>query len=82
MNAGCLPVYDDIEPRLLRMCEDLLWDRDPDGTEKLLEYAQQLGAGGKKEGEVDKWREASVEERLEYSLVKVCVIKYSYFIDI
>ena len=40
VNAGMLPVYDDIEPKLLKLCEDLLWNRDPDGTEKLLEYAQ------------------------------------------
>ena len=40
VNAGQLPVYDDIEPALLKLCEDLLWNRDPDGTEKLLTYAQ------------------------------------------
>ena len=40
VNAGCLPVYDDIQPKLLALAEDLLWDRDPDGTEKLLTYAQ------------------------------------------
>lgn len=40
VNAGCLPVYDDIEPKLLEMCENLLWNKDPDGTEKLLAYAQ------------------------------------------
>ena len=59
VNAGCLPVYDDIEPRLLRLCEDLLWDRDPEGTEKLLEYAQQIGAGGARADDdavVDEWR--------------------------
>ena len=39
VNAGSLPVYDDIEPKLLELCENLLWNRDPDGTEKLLEYA-------------------------------------------
>ena len=40
VNAGNLPVYSDIPEDLLRLCEDLLWDRDPDGTEKLLHYAQ------------------------------------------
>ena len=40
VNAGNLPVYSDIPTNLLDMCEDLLWDRDPDGTEKLLEFAQ------------------------------------------
>ena len=39
VNAGRLPLYDDIEPRLLQLCENILWNRDPEGTEKLLEYA-------------------------------------------
>ena len=39
VNAGCLPVYDDIEPKLLELCENLLWNRDQDGTEKMLAYA-------------------------------------------
>ena len=40
VNAGALPVYDDIDAKLLEMCENLLWNKDPEGTEKLLEYAQ------------------------------------------
>ena len=40
VNAGCLPVYDDIEAKLLELSEALLWDKDPEGTEKLLAYAQ------------------------------------------
>ena len=40
VNAGNLPVYDDIAKDLLVLCENLLWNRDPNGTEKLLEYAQ------------------------------------------
>jgi 5-methyltetrahydrofolate--homocysteine methyltransferase len=43
VNAGNLPVYTDIEPELLQLCENLLWNRDPDGTEKLLLYAQVCG---------------------------------------
>ena len=31
VNAGCLPVYDDIDKELLMLCEDLLWNRDPEG---------------------------------------------------
>ncbi len=44
MNAGCLPVYDDIEPKLLELCENLLWNTDPEGTEKLLAYAEVCSA--------------------------------------
>lgn len=40
VNAGNLPVYDDIDKQLLLLCENLIWNRDPDATEKLLVYAQ------------------------------------------
>ena len=40
VNAGNLPVYSDIPKDLLTLCENLLWDKDPSATEKLLEYAQ------------------------------------------
>lgn len=44
VNAGNLPVYDDIHKELLQLCEDLIWNRDPEATEKLLHYAQ-VGRG-------------------------------------
>ena len=40
VNAGQLPLYSDIEPELLELCESLLWNTDPEGTEKLLKYAE------------------------------------------
>lgn len=40
VNAGNLPVYDDIHKELLQLCEDLIWNKDPEATEKLLRYAQ------------------------------------------
>ena len=40
VNAGALPVYNDIEPKLRDLCESLVWNTDPNGTEKLLAYAQ------------------------------------------
>ena len=40
VNAGNLPVYDDIDKELLKLCENLIWNRDPEATEKLLVYAQ------------------------------------------
>lgn len=40
VNAGSLPVYDDIDKELLLLCENLIWNREPDATEKLLLYAQ------------------------------------------
>ncbi|KAF2351973.1 Cobalamin (vitamin B12)-binding domain [Trinorchestia longiramus] len=70
VNAGCLPVYDDIEPELLKLCESLLFNTDPNGTEKLLQYAQNFTSAGKLSAAVEDWRGKPVEERLVYSLVK------------
>ncbi|XP_064365418.1 methionine synthase isoform X4 [Dromaius novaehollandiae] len=70
VNAGNLPVYDDIHKELLQLCENLIWNKDPDATEKLLHYAQNHAQGGKKVEQTDEWRKSSVEERLEYALVK------------
>ncbi|XP_007954426.1 methionine synthase [Orycteropus afer afer] len=70
VNAGNLPVYDDIHKELLQLCEDLIWNKDPEATEKLLHYAQTHGKGGKKVTQTDEWRNNPIEERLEYALVK------------
>uniref|UniRef100_A0A8D0E9X5 Methionine synthase n=1 Tax=Salvator merianae TaxID=96440 RepID=A0A8D0E9X5_SALMN len=70
VNAGNLPVYDDIHKELLQLCEDLIWNKDPEATEKLLHYAQTHAQGGKKVVQTDEWRNGPVEERLEYALVK------------
>ncbi|MBZ3881674.1 Methionine synthase [Sciurus carolinensis] len=70
VNAGNLPVYDDIHKELLQLCEDLIWNKDPEATEKLLRYAQTQGKGGKKVIQTDEWRNSPIEERLEYALVK------------
>ncbi|XP_010140607.1 PREDICTED: methionine synthase [Buceros rhinoceros silvestris] len=70
VNAGNLPVYDDIHKELLQLCENLIWNKDPDATEKLLHYAQNHAQGGKKVVQTDEWRKSSVEERLEYALIK------------
>ncbi|KAK1881794.1 Methionine synthase, partial [Dissostichus eleginoides] len=70
VNAGNLPVYDDIDKELLLLCENLIWNRDAEATEKLLTYAQNNVKGAKKVVQTDEWREGSVEERLEYALIK------------
>jgi 5-methyltetrahydrofolate--homocysteine methyltransferase len=48
VNAGNLPVYSDIDQELKLLCDDLIWNRDPEGTEKLLIYAESHGKGAKK----------------------------------
>jgi 5-methyltetrahydrofolate--homocysteine methyltransferase len=69
VNAGQLMVYEDIEPELLELVEDVLFDRRPDATERLVEYAGRV-KGQATRREVDlSWREAPVEERLSYALV-------------
>ena len=69
VNAGQLAVYQDIEPELLERVEDVLFDRHPDATERLVEHASSV-TGGATRRELDlSWREAPVEERLAYALV-------------
>lgn len=46
VNAGSLPVYDDVDKELLMLCENLIWNRDPEATEKLLLYAQVFSPKG------------------------------------
>ena len=69
VNAGQLGVYADIPKELLERVEDVLFDRRPDATERLVEIAERVKGGGKKK-ELDlAWREATVEKRLTYALV-------------
>jgi 5-methyltetrahydrofolate--homocysteine methyltransferase len=69
VNAGQLVVYEDIEPDLLERVEDVIFDRRPEATERLVEYAGRV-RGEATRREVDlSWREAPVEQRLERALV-------------
>jgi 5-methyltetrahydrofolate--homocysteine methyltransferase len=69
VNAGQLVVYEEIAPELLLHVEDVLFNRRPDATERLVEFAGQIKGGGKKK-ELDlSWRETSTAKRLEYALV-------------
>ena len=69
VNAGQLVVYEDIEPELHELVEDVIFDRRPDATERLVEYAGRV-RGQATRREVDlSWREAPVEKRLEHALV-------------
>jgi 5-methyltetrahydrofolate--homocysteine methyltransferase len=69
VNAGQLVVYEDIDPELLEHVEDVIFDRRPDATERLVEYAGRVrGEGTRREVDLS-WREAPVEKRLEHALV-------------
>jgi len=69
VNAGQLAVYDDIDPELRRLIEDVLFDRSPEATEKLIAHAQEHAGPGKKQEKNEGWREAPVEERLKHALI-------------
>ena len=71
VNAGMLEVYDEIPKELLEHVEDVLLNRRPDATERLLELAERYkGQGGKKMEEDLAWRNEPVEKRLEHALLK------------
>ena len=78
VNAGMLGVYEEIEPVLREHVEDVLLNRRPDATERLIRLADELkekaaaSAGGGKTAaaDVDAWRQQTVEERLKHALVK------------
>ena len=69
VNAGQLAVYEDIPAELLEGVEDIIFDRRPDATERLVTLAATV-EGGQARRELDlSWREAGVEERLAHALV-------------
>lgn len=72
VNAGQLVVYDEIEPQLRELCEDVILNRNNEhneATEKLIAFAETVKAKGKVEVKDEAWRNAAVEERLKHALV-------------
>ncbi|MFQ5605219.1 MAG: methionine synthase [bacterium] len=70
VNAGQLEVYEEIPKDLLQLVEDVLLNRRPDATERLIAYAEKMKPQEKSEVRQEAWREGSVEERLKHALVK------------
>jgi len=74
VNAGQLEIYEEIEPELKEMVEDVLLNRRPDATERLVDYGETLKAAATDSTATDKktegWRHGTVEERLSHALVK------------
>jgi len=71
VNAGQLAIYEQIQPQLREACEDVILNRRPDATERLLEIANRFkGDGGARRTEDLAWRSLPVAKRLEYALVK------------
>jgi 5-methyltetrahydrofolate--homocysteine methyltransferase len=75
VNAGMLEVYEEIKPELKELVEDVLLNRRPDATERLVDYGEKLKAEnanaspGEKKAE-EEWRKGTVEQRLSHALVK------------
>ncbi len=72
MNAGMLEVYEEIEPELKELVEDVLLNRRPDATERLVDFGETLKGDGAvvTEKKAEEWRHGTVEERLTHALVK------------
>jgi len=70
VNAGQLAVYDEVPKDLLALVEDVLLNRRPDATERLIKFAESVKQKGKAEVVADEWRNGTVEQRLEHALVK------------
>ena len=70
VNAGMIEVYEEIPKDLLHLVEDVLFNRNPDATEALTDYAARVKGGGRQVQKDLSWREGTVQERLSHSLVK------------
>src|SRR5580765_966289 len=70
VNAGQLAVYEEIPKDLLELVEDVLLNRRPDATERLVMFAETVKQQGKAAVKDDEWRSGTVEERLSHALVK------------
>jgi len=72
VNAGMLEVYEEIEPELKELVEDVLLNRRPDATERLVDFGEKLKSEGTvaTEKKTEEWRNGTVEERLSHALVK------------
>src|SRR4029453_18514457 len=70
VNAGQLAVYEEIPKDLLELVEDVLFDRGPDATERLIRFPETVKQRGKVEVKEDAWREGTVEDRLSHALVR------------
>jgi 5-methyltetrahydrofolate--homocysteine methyltransferase len=70
VNAGALTIYDQVNPELLKLVEDVIFNRSSEATEKLLAYAQENKGQGATAQEDEEWRGWDVEKRLCHALVQ------------
>ena len=71
VNAGALVVYDQVDPELRERIEDVVLNRRPDSTERLLEIADRFNTSGQQqEAATEEWRDLPIQERITHALVK------------
>jgi len=70
VNAGMIEVYEEIDKELLERIEDVLLNRRPDATERLVEFAETVKNKGKVVEKDEEWRKADIKERLKHALIK------------
>jgi 5-methyltetrahydrofolate--homocysteine methyltransferase len=70
VNAGMIEVYEEVDKELLKLVEDVLFNRNERATEELTNYAERVAGGGRVIQKDLRWRESIVEERLSHALVK------------
>lgn len=70
VNPGMLQIYDEIPKDLLEYVEDVILNRRPDATERILAFSENMKEGEKKEEKIEEWRSLPVIERIQHALVK------------
>jgi 5-methyltetrahydrofolate--homocysteine methyltransferase len=70
VNPSLLQVYNEIDPELLELTEDVVFNRRTDATERIISYAETVKSSAKEEKKADEWRGGNLENRLSYSLLK------------
>ncbi|MBK6266116.1 methionine synthase [Marivirga sp. S37H4] len=70
VNAGMIEIYEEVDKELLGYVEDMLFNKRPDATERLMAYAEDLVPGEKAEKKAQEWRSEPVNKRLEHALIK------------
>ena len=70
VNPGMLQIYDEIPKDLLEYVEDVILNRRPDSTERILAFSENMKESNKKEEKIEEWRSFGVKERIQHALIK------------
>ncbi|MFL2686409.1 MAG: methionine synthase [Thermodesulfobacteriota bacterium] len=70
LNAGMLEIYENIEPKLLNLIEDVIFDKNDDSTENLISYAETVNQDSSKSQKEEDWQSFSLEKRIGHQIIK------------